>query len=51
MPPFGPDVTGGPNMNGYASNVPAALARFHLPTDPIYSNAITQFDERVYQAD
>jgi len=51
MPPFGPDVTGGQNMNGYAWNVPAALARFNLPTDPTYGNAIVQFDERVYQND
>lgn len=51
FPPFGPDVIGGQNMNGYAYNVPAALARMNLPGDPAYGNAIRQFDERVYQAD
>jgi len=51
MPTFGPDVTGGQNMNGYAYNVPAALARMNLPGDPAYGNAIRQFDERVYQSD
>jgi hypothetical protein len=51
FPTFGPDVTGGPNMNGFAYNVPAALARMNLPGDPAYGNAIRQFDERVYQSD
>ena len=51
MPPIGPDVTGGQNMNGYAYNIPAFLAWTNLPTDPAYGNGIRQFDERVYQSD
>jgi hypothetical protein len=38
-------------MNGFAYNVPAALARKSLPGDPAYGNVISQFDERIYQAD
>jgi hypothetical protein len=51
MPPIGPDVTGGQNMNGYAYNIPSYLAWDNLPTDPGYGNGIRQFDERVYQSD
>jgi hypothetical protein len=54
MPPIGPDVTGGPNANGHAYNIPAALAWASLPVDPNYPTSwgnIRQFDERVYQAD
>jgi Pectate lyase superfamily protein len=51
MPPIGPDVTGGENINGYAYNIPAYLAWSNMPTDSNYGNGIRQFDERVYQAD
>ena len=51
MPPIGPDVTGGQNMNGHAYNIPAYIAFNSLPTDPAYGNNIRKFDERVYQSD
>jgi hypothetical protein len=54
MPPIGPDVSGGQNMNGHAHNIPAALAWAGLPLDNNYSTAwghLRQFDERVYQSD
>jgi hypothetical protein len=41
-PPFpaaGPDVTGGPNMNGHAYDIPAALAYTYLPIDPAYQGS------------
>jgi hypothetical protein len=54
MPPIGPDVTGGPNINGHAWNIPAAVAWASLPYDTNYSTAwghLRQFDERVYATD
>jgi hypothetical protein len=55
MPPIGPDVTGGPNINGHAYDIPAALAWANLPTDSSYATAwgthLRQFDERVYASD
>jgi hypothetical protein len=41
-PPFpaaGPDVTGGPNINGYAYDIPAAVAFQKLPIDPAFQHA------------
>jgi hypothetical protein len=41
-PPFpaaGPDVTGGPNIKGYAYDIPAALAYKYLPIDPAYQSS------------
>ena len=54
MPPIGPDVTGGTNINGHAYNIPAALAWANLLPDSNYPTswgALRQFDERVYQTD
>jgi hypothetical protein len=54
MPPIGPEVTGGQNINGHAYNIPAYIAFNNLPTDPAYPSAIggmRQFDERVYNSD
>jgi len=41
-PPFpaaGPDVSGGPNINGYAYNVPAQVAWVNLPIDTAYQGS------------
>jgi hypothetical protein len=40
--PFaGPDVTGGPYVNGYAYDNPASIAFKNLPVDPAYQNSYT----------
>jgi hypothetical protein len=36
FPPVGPDVTGGPYANGYAYDIPAAVAWKTLPVDSSY---------------
>jgi hypothetical protein len=41
MPPIGPDVTGGNNINGYAYDIPAATAYKTLPIDSTYQNSYT----------
>ena len=41
MPPIGPDVTGGNNINGYAYDIPAAIAYKNLPIDTTYQNSYT----------
>jgi hypothetical protein len=41
FPPVGPDVTGGPYVNGYAYDVPAAIAWQDLPVDTAYQNSYT----------
>jgi hypothetical protein len=54
MPPIGPDVTGGPYMNGHAYKIPARVAFESLPSDTSYPTSwgyLRQFDERVYQPD
>jgi hypothetical protein len=55
MPPIGPDVTGGQNLNGHAWNIPAALAWASLPFDNNFPTAwgsrLRQFDQRAYQSD
>ena len=39
FPPIGPDVTGGPYVNGTAYDVPAAIAFKNLPIDTSYQNS------------
>jgi hypothetical protein len=54
MPPIGPEVTGGPYMNGHAYKIPARVAFESLPADTSYPTSwgyLRQFDERVYQND
>jgi hypothetical protein len=41
MPPIGPDVTGGGNINGYAYDIPAATAYKNLLIDSTYQNSYT----------
>ncbi len=41
FPPIGPDVTGGPNINGYAYDIPAEVAFMNLPIDSTYQNSYT----------
>lgn len=41
FPPIGPDVTGGNNINGYAYDVPAAVAYKNLPIDTNYQQPYT----------
>jgi hypothetical protein len=41
FPPIGPDVTGGPYANGYAYDVPAAVAWKTLPVDTNYQVSYT----------
>jgi hypothetical protein len=41
FPAVGPDVTGGPYVNGTAYDVPAAIAWKSLPIDPTYQNSYT----------
>lgn len=39
FPPVGPDVTGGPYVNGTAYDIPAAIAFRNLPIDATYQNS------------
>lgn len=39
FPPVGPDVAGGPYVNGYAYDVPSAVAWKNLPVDTTYQNS------------
>jgi hypothetical protein len=39
FPLVGPDVSGGPYVNGTAYDIPAALASNNLPTDPTYQGS------------
>jgi hypothetical protein len=39
FPPIGPDVTGGPFVNGTAYDIPAEVAFKNLPIDPAYQNS------------
>jgi hypothetical protein len=41
FPSAGPDVTGGPYVNGHAYSIPAALAWQNLPVDPAYQKSYT----------
>lgn len=41
FPAIGPDVSGGQNLNGYAYNIPAALAFNSLPIDTSYQQSFT----------
>ena len=41
FPPIGPDITGGNNINGYAYDIPAALAFKNLPIDTTYQRSYT----------
>ena len=41
MPPIGPDVTGGSNINGYAYDIPSVIAWKALPIDTSYQNSYT----------
>jgi hypothetical protein len=41
FPTTGPDVTGGPYVNGYTYDIPAAIAWLNLPVDPTYQNSYT----------
>ncbi len=41
FPTSGPDVTGGPYVNGHAYDIPAKLAWQYLPTDSTYQNSYT----------
>ncbi len=41
FPPIGPDVTGGPYANGYAYDIPAAVAWKTLPVDTGYQVSYT----------
>jgi len=39
FPIAGPDVSSGPYVNGYAYDIPAAIAWKYLPVDPTYQNS------------
>jgi len=39
FPAAGPDVTGGPYINGYAYDIPASLAFQKLPVDPTFQHS------------
>jgi hypothetical protein len=39
FPPIGPDVTGGPYLNGYAYDIPASIAFQNLPIDISFQNS------------
>jgi hypothetical protein len=39
FPPIGPDVSGGSYVNGYAYDIPAAVAWKNLPVDTSYQNS------------
>jgi hypothetical protein len=41
FPTAGPDVTNGPYVNGYAYDIPAAIAWRNLPVDTTYQNSYT----------
>lgn len=41
FPPAGPDVSSGPYVNGYAYDIPAAIAWYTLPIDSTYQNSYT----------
>ncbi len=41
FPTAGPDVSGGPYVNGYAYSVPASVAWQNLPVDTTYQNSYT----------
>jgi hypothetical protein len=41
FPTAGPDVAGGSHVNGYAYDIPAAIAWLNLPVDPTYQNSFT----------
>lgn len=41
FPPAGPDVTGGPYVNGHAYDIPAEVAFMNLPIDSTYQNSYT----------
>ncbi len=41
FPGSGPDVSGGPYVNGHAYDIPAALAHFYLPIDTSLQNSLT----------
>jgi len=41
FPAAGPDVSGGPYVNGHAYDIPAAVAWKYLPVDPAWQNSYT----------